>query len=227
MPLIDPEVLSAARGVSAAVSGTVAGVGVGLWLFGWRWHRFWVVAGVTLAAGLVGLNAGRAVGTGVLAAGVLAAVAAGMMALELAKVGAFLAGGAGAWLAAQWAVPQAQELWAVFLGGGLLGVVLYRLWLMLLTSLVGSLLAGHAGVLLLTADPGAWAAERVALLNGVVVGAVVLGLLIQAVTAPDRHPPAENGKADAKPEKAEPEREETAAEEKPARRRFGLGRKAA
>lgn len=226
MPLIDPEVLGAARGVSAAVSGTVAGVGVGLWAFGWRWHRFWVVAGVTLAAGLVGLNAGRAVGTGVLAAGVLAAVAAGMMALELAKVGAFLAGGAGAWLAAQWAVPQAQELWAVFLGGGLLGVVLYRLWLMVLTSLVGTLLAGHAGVLLMTADPAAWAAERAALLNGVVVGVVVLGLLLQAVTAPDRHPPAEVKSGDKPEKKAEPV-EEKPAEEKPARRRFGLGRKAA
>ena len=99
-----------------------------------------------------------------MAAGILLAVAAGMMALELAKVFAFVAGGCGAWLAAQWVFPQAQELWAVFLSGGLFGLLLYKLWTMLLTSLGGVLLAGHAGLLLLEPvlafDAVAWAAAR-------------------------------------------------------------------
>ena len=58
---------------------------------------------------------------------------------ELAKILAFVAGGVGAWLAVQWVLPQAQELWAVFLCGGLFGVLLYRLWTMMLTSLAGTL----------------------------------------------------------------------------------------
>ena len=149
MHLIAPDILAEARGASGALAGTACALGFALWLFGWRWHRFWVVAGVTLGAGLIGLNAGRASGGQVMAVGVLLAVAAGMMALELAKVVAFVAGGVGAWLAVQWVLPQAQELWAVFLSGGLVGLLLYRLWTMLLTSLFGALLTNHAGLLLL------------------------------------------------------------------------------
>ncbi|HJZ54502.1 MAG TPA: hypothetical protein VKE74_06065, partial [Gemmataceae bacterium] len=124
MQLIAPDILTEARGLTGAMLGTVCVLGVALWLFGWRWHRFWVVAGVTLGAGLIGLNAGRTGGTQVLAVGILLAIGAGMMALELAKVLAFVAGGIGAWLAVQWVLPQAQELWAVFLSGGLFGLLL-------------------------------------------------------------------------------------------------------
>jgi hypothetical protein len=113
MQLIAPDILLAARGLTGAMAGTACALGLALWLFGWRWHRFWIVAGVTLAAGLIGLNSGRASGgTQVMAVGILLAVSAGLMALELAKVLAFVAGGCGAWLAVQWVLPQAQELWA-------------------------------------------------------------------------------------------------------------------
>src|SRR4029453_13514980 len=134
MQLIAPDILAEARGLTGAMWGTIRVLGIALWLFGWQWHRFWIVAGITLAAGLLGLNAGRAQGgTQIMAVGILLAVAAGMMALELAKVFAFVAGGCGAWLAVQWVFPQAQELWAVFLSGGLFGLILYRIWTMLLT----------------------------------------------------------------------------------------------
>jgi hypothetical protein len=190
MQLIDPDILTQARGLTAAMSGTLCVLGAALWLFGWRWHRFWVVSGITLAAGLLGLNAGRAAGgTQIMAVGILLAVSAGMLALELAKVFAFVAGGCGAWLAIQWVFPQAQELWAVFLSGGLFGVLLYRLWTMLLTSLIGVLMAGHAALLLLeplTAfDAVKWVAANQAAINGTVVGLTVLGILLQAVAAPD------------------------------------------
>ena len=69
---------------------------------------------------------GRRPAEQIMAVGILLAVAAGMMALELAKVFAFVAGGCGAWLAVQWVFPQAQELWAVFLSGGLFGLLLYQ-----------------------------------------------------------------------------------------------------
>lgn len=190
MQLIAPDILAEARGLTEAMSGTLCVLGLALWLFGWRWHRFWVVAGISLAAGLLGLNAGRAAhGTQIMAVGILLAVSAGMLALELAKVFAFVAGGCGAWLLIQWVFPQAQELWAVFLSGGLFGVLLYRLWTMLLTSLMGVLLAGHAGLLLLEPlmgfDAVRWVGANQAAVNGAAVGLSVLGILLQSVSAPD------------------------------------------
>lgn len=197
--------------MTGAMAGTVAVLGFALWLFGWRWHRFWVVAGITLASGLIGLNAGRTSGgTQVMAVGILLAVSAGLLALELAKVLAFVAGGCGAWLAVQWVLPQAQELWAVFLCGGLFGLLLYRLWTMLLTSLMGVLFAGHASVLLVEqfwkCNANDWVTRNVAPLNGLVVGLVVLGILLQAASTRDLD--GAEGKSEEKSEeeeKAEPE----------------------
>jgi hypothetical protein len=112
-----------------------------------------------------------------------------MMALELAKVFAFVAGGCGAWLAVQWVFPQAQELWAVFISGGLFGLLLYRLWTMLLTSLAGVLIASHAALILLEEllgfDAVKWVAANQAALNGAAVALIVLGILLQALAAPD------------------------------------------
>lgn len=218
MQLIAPDILAEARGLTGAMSGTVCALGFALWLFGWRWHRFWIVSGITLASGLLGMTAGRAAGgTQIMAVGILLAVAAGMLALELAKVFAFVAGGCGAWLAAQWVLPQAQELWAVFLSGGVFGLLLYRVWTMLLTSLAGTLLAAHAGLLLLEEtfhfDAVKWADANQAALNGVAVGMTVLGILVQAVATPDetettKKPEKNTEKVDKKPE-PEPELEDT------------------
>ncbi len=209
MQLIAPDVLAAAHGLTTAMSGTICVLGFALWLFGWRWHRFWIVAGITLTSGLIGLNAGTTGGTQVMAVGILVAVAAGLMALELAKVLAFVAGGCGAWLAVQWVLPQAQELWAVFLCGGLFGLLLYRLWTMFLTSLIGVLFIAHAGLLLLEPvlhfDPIAWAAGHVAALNGVIVGGVVLGILVQAASSPDEESEAKAEKDEKKPNQPEAE----------------------
>src|SRR5262245_66473287 len=122
MQLIAPDILNEARGLTSAMTGTLCVLGVALWLFGWRWHRFWIVAGITLSAGLIGLNATHSSGTQVMAVGILLAVAAGLMALELAKVLAFIAGGCGAWRAVQWVLPEAQALWGGNLCGGLAGL---------------------------------------------------------------------------------------------------------
>ena len=206
MQLIAPDILAEARGLTVAMSGTLCVLGVTLWLFGWRWHRFWIVSGITLAAGLLGLNAGRAAGgTQIMAIGILVAVAAGMLALELARVFAFVAGGCGAWLAIQWVFPQAQELWAVFLCGGLFGVLLYRLWTMLLTSLLGIVMAGHAGLLLLEPvagfDAARWIEANQSAANGVVVGLTVLGIFLQAISAPDKGAAANKDMDEKKPPK--------------------------
>jgi K+-sensing histidine kinase KdpD len=137
--------------------------------------------------------------------GVLLSIAVGMLALEVAKITAFLSAGTAAWVAAQAVMPQAQELWAVFLCGGLLGVVLYRLWTMLATSLVGVLLFWHALFVLLDATGLVVAAEfavkHAVWLNAALVTATVVGVGVQSWTA--KAPASVEDKSDEKAEKAE------------------------
>lgn len=203
MTLIFPEILTAARGLSAAGAGVGLAGGLLVWALGWRWHRFWVVFGITFAAGVVGLAAGKSAGGQVLVVGVLLAAAAGVLALELSRILAFVTGGTAAWVATQAVFPQAQEVWAAFLTGGLVGVVLYRLWMMLVTSLVGSLVAGHAGLVLAEAlgkcDAAGFAGQHPAALTGVVLTASVVGVLVQVWTSP-----AEKTES-AKPAESKPE----------------------
>jgi len=186
MMLLNPDVLTEAKGLSVGASGFFLFVGFLLWACGWRWHRFWVVFGITVAAGMFGLTAGRSAGTQVLVVGVLLAVSAGMLAIELARIGAFLGGGTAAWLAAANVVPQAQELWAVFLCGGLLGIALYKLWTMLATSLIGTLIFAHALLLMLEQlqkFPAAkWVTMNASAVNGFVIGLMILGVIAQMKT---------------------------------------------
>ena len=186
MQLISPDVLAEARGLSPGAAGFLLFVGFLLWAFGWRWHKFWVVFAITLASGLLGLTAGRSAGTQVMVVGVLLAVAAGMLALELAKILAFVTGGVAAWVAAEAMLPQAQELWAVFMCGGLLGVALYRVWTMIATSFVGILVCWHSLLVMADSfvplDAPSFAAEYASALNGGVLAAALLGVLVQART---------------------------------------------
>lgn len=211
MQLIQPDILVEGRGLTGAMAGTLLALGLTLWLFGWRWHRFWVVSSITLTAGMIGLNSGVAAGGQVLAVGLLLAVAAGMMALELARVFAFFAGGIAAWFVALWVLPQAQELWAVFLSGGLFGLIFYRIWTMLLTSSVGTLISWHAGLILLEpqlkTDLASWTGRNVAALNGAVVAWAVLGLLLQVAASPahSSRGPAKAGLPKEKPPAPKPE----------------------
>ncbi|MCZ2344457.1 MAG: hypothetical protein LC104_22075 [Bacteroidales bacterium] len=192
MRFIDPEILRAGQGLSLGGAGFLLAVGLLLWACGWRWHRFWVVFGITLAAGIIGLTAGRSAGSQVMVVGVLLAVTAGLLALELARILAFLTGGTAAWFAAQFLLPGAHELWAVFLSGGLLGIVLYRFWTILATSFLGSLMTVHAGLMLAVGwkkgfDAEAFATEQAAALNGLVITAGVIGVLVQAKLLPQEH----------------------------------------
>jgi hypothetical protein len=110
-------------------------------------------------------------------------------------------------------LPQAQELWAVFLAGGLMGVILHRLWTMLLTSLCGVLLVGHAGLTLAAAagrfDAPGWVDGHRAAVNGVAVALIVLGVLVQTRTADAGKPAkaADEPKKKDKPKEKRPEAE--------------------
>ena len=128
-------------------------VGLLLWLFGWRWHRFWTVVAVTVAGGLYGLSTGQATGAGTSSpSACLLAISAGLLALELARLFAFVAGGTAAWLVAGAFFPNGQELGVFFLVGGLAGILLYRLWTMALDQF-----RRHAGRRACGAHPGRYA----------------------------------------------------------------------
>lgn len=186
MNLISPDVIAELKDLSLGAGGFLMLVGFLLWGFGWRWHRFWVVFGFTAAAGIVGMSAGNAAGGHVLVMGLLLAFAGGVLAIELAKILAFVAGGVGFWFAVQSVFPQGQELWAVFLSGGLFGVLLYRLWTMILLSFLGVVVSWHAAFGLAQSsgsyDAVKWVADNTIAVNGAVFVATFLGVLMQVVT---------------------------------------------
>ncbi len=200
MNLISPDVIAELKGLSLGAGCFLMLVGFLLWGFGWRWHRFWVVFGFTAAAGIVGMSSGNAAGGHILVMGLLLAFAGGVLAIELAKILAFVAGGIGFWFAVQTVFPQGQELWAVFLSGGLFGVLLYRLWTMILLSFLGVVVTWHAAFGLAqssgTYDAVKWVADNTIAVNGAVIVATFLGVLMQVVTT-------EKPSAEAKEEKSE------------------------
>ena len=73
--------------------GVGIAVGLLLWLFGWWGHKFWIVLATTVVAGIAGLSSARSAGVQPFVAGLLLAVAAGLMALALARLMAFIGGG--------------------------------------------------------------------------------------------------------------------------------------
>ena len=176
------------RGLSGAMLGTLGVLGCALWLFGWRWHRFWVVAGITLAAGLIGLNAARPAGVQVIAVGILLAVAAGMMALELAKVVAFVAGGIGDGSPSSGCCPRRRNC-----GPYSLGRIAWAAALSRLDHVVDELDGNAAGrpcraMLLepaLKFDAVAWAAGNQAALTAPPSASSSWEFLLQVVASPD------------------------------------------
>jgi hypothetical protein len=205
MQLVTPDILAEARGLSVAISATTFAVGFLLWVLGWRGHRFWIVLAATAGAGIAGLSSSPSPGTQALAAGLLLAVAAGALALPLVRVVAFAAGGLAVWLGVHASLPAWDVPLLCFLSGGLLGLLLFRLWTMALTSCAGTLLMAYSG-LCLAADSAnldvVGLAERQATWINVGCGGVALvGLLVQLVL--DRGRGKAKGRRSARP-KPEP-----------------------
>jgi hypothetical protein len=185
MQLIAPDILSEAHGLS--VPFCVAGIllGILLWTFGWRWHRFWVVLATTIVAGLIGLSGHSVIGPRMLAAGLLLAIAAGMLAIDLSRLVAFSAAALGCWLIVHRILPNFQESTICLLGGGIVGLLLYRLQLMILSGLVGTILFAHSLLLLIEklSEPyvaiAAWSQANSLGLNIAVVVVALLGVAVQ------------------------------------------------
>jgi MFS family permease len=183
MQLIAPDLYAEVSRLSWGACAIGVVLGVLVWLTGWWQHRFWVVASLTAAAGIFGLRSGRDAGVQPLVAGLLAALAAGHMALELARLLAFVGGGLMSSALMQAFVPTLYEPLLTFLAGGLLAVLLFRLWMLVLTSLIGSVVVGYAAIALaglwFKVDGTALVAQRVGLLNGLVGAGVLLGVVVQ------------------------------------------------
>lgn len=183
MQLIAPDILQDARGLSVAAYAMGIVLGFFLWLLGWYGHRFWIVLFTTVVAGIVGLSSARVAGVQPFVAGLLLAIAAGTLALSLSRFLAFGAGGAAAWLLVRGVAPGWDEPLLCFLGGGLVGLLLFRAWTMALTSLAGTLLMGYSLLGLIDhfgrMDAVTWAERRPVLLNSLCVAVALVGWVVQ------------------------------------------------
>ncbi len=183
--LVAPDILKECMKLELPTLGLGLLVGALLWLVGGWGHRFCIVLVTTLIAGVVGLQCGPFWGMQPLVAGLLLAVAAGALALSLVRVVVFLAVGWGALYLADALLPGWKEPVACFVAGGLLGVVLFRIWIMAAASLAGTLLMVYAGLCLLgrlaKVDVEAWAETKGPLLNWACLSVAVLGILLQVL----------------------------------------------
>ncbi len=183
MQLVAPDILDAAVGLSPTLTITGLLVGVLLWCAGGLTHRFWVVLGATLIAGVVGLFVGKRFDMQPLVAGLLLAISIGALSLSLFRIVLFLASGSAVlWLAGAIA-PSWDEPIACFLAGGLMGICLYKMCVIALSSFGGTLLMSYSGLLLAATfgkvDVVALAGKHGPLLNWGVGTVTVVGILVQ------------------------------------------------
>ncbi|MCI0459899.1 MAG: hypothetical protein L0Z62_23355 [Gemmataceae bacterium] len=208
MYLIEPEVLADLSGLSIGLCVIGILLGLALWLLGWRRHRFWVVLGITFLGGVLGLSEAQALHAQPVVAGVLLALGAGVLALALARLLAFGAAGLVALLAVKALVPTWDQHLVSFLTGGLLGVLLFRLWVMVLTSLGGTLLLGYSSLCLVERlaklNAAEFADRHAVLLNWSCGGLALLGMVFQLLLNRGRRDGKSAGKdSEEKPGKAD------------------------
>jgi hypothetical protein len=161
-----------------------------MWGAGWVTHRFWIALLTTLAAGLIGLRYGSEIGLQPVVAGLLAAVAAGCVALALARIAIFFWYGFLCWYVVHFTAPQLEVPLVCILIGGLISVLFYRFCVMLLTSAAGMILLSYGGLVLLERairfDAVRWVSEQkpqtihIAFVVAVALGVVVQYLVSQA-----------------------------------------------
>jgi len=183
MQLVIPDILADTCGLSPPllISGLV--IGLALWLFGWSCHRFWIVLITTVLAGIYGLYEAPALRAQPLVAAVLLALTAGMLALALVRLVAFVAGGTAGLLAAQAVIPTFDQPLICFLVSGLIGLFLFRFSMMALSSVAGAIFIAYAGLGLLThygaMDAVAWSEQGGTLLNWICALMGFVGLTFQ------------------------------------------------
>jgi hypothetical protein len=200
MELLIPDILADVRQLSTSLPVLAFLVGAVLWLGGWWSHRFWVVLGFTVLGGIYGLQGAAALRTQPLVAAIGVGLAAGLLALTLVRLGAFVAGGYAGLLLIQAAFPALDQPLLSFLAGAFLGFVLFRYWTMALTSLAGVVLMGHA-VLALADKMGklnavAWSEANASALTATCGFLALGGFFIQFVVDWLRQPRGGEGRGD-------------------------------
>ena len=183
MQFVMPDILADTCDLSMGLVVLGLILGLILWLFGWLTHRFWVVMMTTVLAGVYGLYEAPAFRAHPLLSSLLLAVTAGVLALAVVRVLAFAAGGLAGLLALQAMAPSWNQPLVGFLACGLVGLFLFRLWMMALTSFVGTLLIAYSGLSLLnrsgSVDVVTWTEQGEILLNWTCILVATLGLVTQ------------------------------------------------
>jgi hypothetical protein len=181
--LIAPDVLAEARGLSIPWCAGGIVLGLSLWASGWRFHRFWMALSATIFAGIYGLSLLTDFGPRMLAVAILLAVAIGLLSQELSRCVAFVVSGFTILLATRSMIPDVPEPLIPFLIGGLVGILLFRLEMMLFTSFCGVLLWAYSAGLLYEkvgkTSLDNWVKSNVMALNFGVGAACLLGVVIQ------------------------------------------------
>ena len=202
MELIAPDILADVKQLSTSLSAMALVVGAVLWLAGWWSHRFWVVLAFTVLGGIWGLQNGAVLQSQPMVAAIAVALAAGILALTVIRLGAFAAGGYAGLLLTHAAFPAFDQPLLSFLAGGLLGFFLFRYWTMALTSLAGVVLIGYGALALadnlgkLNAIP--WTENNTGTLNGIGSFMALAGFGIQLLMDRLRSSKGGEGKSEKK-----------------------------
>jgi hypothetical protein len=183
MTIIASDILTDLCGLSLGLLIALIPIGLTLWLFGWWSHRFWIVLATTVLAGVFGLLEATTWHAQPIVAAVLLAIAAGVLALALVRVITFAAGGLAGVYIVQLAFPTWHQHVVCFLVSGLLCLLLFRWFFMVLTSLLGASLLAYGTLAILhyheILDTIAWSETNVMLLTIVCGAATLFGFLFQ------------------------------------------------
>jgi hypothetical protein len=183
MVVIASDILADLCGLSLGLIIALLPIGLMLWLLGWWSHRFWIVLMTTILAGIVGLVEATSWHAQPIIVAVLLAIAAGVLALALVRVVTFAVGGLAGVYLVQFAFPAWNQQAICFLVSGLMCLLLFRWFFMILTSFLGTAFLAYGALALLSyqemLDAVAWTDENSMLLNIVCAGATVLGFLCQ------------------------------------------------
>jgi hypothetical protein len=149
MELVAKDILTEARGLSDIVCMLGVILGIALGLTGWWANRFWVVLAATLTGGLYGLLNGTSYGVQPMVAALGLAIGSGLLALLLVRFVVYAAVAFSFLFLVHIFFPRLDQPALTLLVGGMLGLYLYRLWMMALLSFAGTLLVMYSGLCLL------------------------------------------------------------------------------
>ncbi len=184
MQLVAPDILAEVARLSFGAVCCGFLLGLLLWFTGWMKRTFWFALASTVGFGLYGLYLGRASGTHPLVTGLLLGLSAGVLSLELGRLVAFVSGGLAVAVALQTFVPSFPEPLLAYLVGGLVCVVLFKLWTLAVFGFVGMMLLTHCGLILgsrfLKMDVITLAKTKAPLLNALVAIGSIAGVLLQS-----------------------------------------------